>query len=188
MFLFVSISVKLCKFTIPAFLGIARALGRRSHIDDAPLLCQMFPPAQRHTIDDVQKTQVSTSSTTYSTFRPIISPAMSHHFLPVKNNVNKDQPDSGKPSNGPTESCTTPSKEDLTKMYGFDPTTHMFSKVCSSFSENLGLDASKDTKQHPQLEFSIAHLQAILTVVRINLRIFLTFQSFVDIDVELVFF
>ncbi|XP_033126679.1 phosphatidylinositol 4-kinase alpha-like [Anneissia japonica] len=145
--------VNLCKYVMPSFLGVVRALGRSSY-DNKPLLIQMFPETKPSHFTPHEQNDVLHS--TFSTFRPIISEAMARHFP-------KDFQYSGSVNLSQSADSKHTEHEIQCKRYGFDPCTHLFTCVGSMFRPAVVIHGA-ETKS--KLTLSIAQLQAVLSVAK----------------------
>ncbi|XP_071946499.1 phosphatidylinositol 4-kinase alpha-like isoform X2 [Antedon mediterranea] len=144
--------VNLCKYVVPSFLGIIRALGR-STSDDTPLFLQMFPETKPLHFTPVKHNVLSHS--TFGTFRPIISEAMARHFP-------KDFQYCGSVDMSQNTKTERTEHEIRCKRYGFDPCTHLFTNVGSMFRPAVVIHGDEIPKC--KLTLSIAQLQAVLSV------------------------
>lgn len=173
----------LCKSTVPILIGLARAMGRAS-TQDPPLLCRIFPapsPPEQNTVES----QCSKKNA-FTVFRPIIPRSLSMNF--------PQHPDSGMLQEGSlTDGKTASSKRSSIQSQQsvhYDCSTYFFSKHGSCFGRVTPLGCSELTDLRNPLQFSIVHLQAILSLVKIAFSLMkkiIVFIGFLVIEDFIIF-
>ncbi|XP_072163702.1 LOW QUALITY PROTEIN: phosphatidylinositol 4-kinase alpha-like [Diadema setosum] len=157
--------VVLCKHIVPAFLGMARAIGRSSSDPDRPLLCRMYPPAKQvggpsssAAMDSISQ-PVAHESPMYSSFRLIMSPVMKQTFQAAAAAATTSQ-EGGQRIAEPTAEDGGPGDRD-----GGDGPSHLLTVVASSFGVDKDTCESRPSKSLvSSLFMSAQQLQAILQV------------------------
>ncbi|XP_077996530.1 phosphatidylinositol 4-kinase alpha-like [Glandiceps talaboti] len=161
----------LCRDVVPMFIGMGRAMGRSSS-DHTFLFSQLFPPPGSPTTIQAGDEKFISVRRSFSTFRPIISRSMSQtlkNVNPPDGSISPVSP-TVEDKYSPTRHTQPVDKEEekqrlRNKRYGFDPTTHLFSVVGSSFPRVKPVMAWEEEKR-PPIKFNVQQLQIILQLAK----------------------
>ncbi|XP_074644001.1 phosphatidylinositol 4-kinase alpha-like [Tubulanus polymorphus] len=160
--------VKLCKYIVPSFIGMARAIGRCSD-DKISLLCKLFPPPVSPAAVIVDESKNKTKKS-FATFRPIIPRSLSYNIMSEIGQIDSDAHNFQsfrQKSPSPVENALDhdPDNDQM------DTRFYYFNKVGSSFTKTKpwGFEIQVMT-QKSYLSFTTLQLQTVLTLAKLVLR------------------
>lgn len=155
--------IYLCRSTVPALIGICRAMGRFC-TSDPPLLCRLFPKPEHPLVDKLKiSDELKFKKSNFTHYRSIMPRSLSGgNDTPIQSQMNLDALSDIAYSTDSLKKAKLLRNQNI----HFDSSRYFFAKYGSSFNQFPYTRLSESPEKKSTLIFSINNLQAILAIAK----------------------